>query len=185
MTPLEAGLSIGAALDAAEIPYAIGGALALSYWAVPRATADVDVNVFVDDASLEAMCVALASLGLPIELGAARLASESSGLIVVRWNQMRVDLFTPSISFSWEAMRTRRRVVIDGSSVALLSPEALAVFKLLFFRPKDIADLQRLIGVQGAALDVEYVRSHIVAMMGEDDERVERWDALVAAHRPR
>jgi len=49
------------------------------------------------------------------------------------------------------------------------------------FRPKDIADLQRLIGVRGAALDVRYVRAHIAAMMGEDDERIARWDALVAS----
>jgi hypothetical protein len=65
--------------------------------------------------------------------------------------------------------------------MTILSAEALAVFKLLFFRPKDIADLQRLIGVRGAALDVRYVRAHIAAMMGEDDERVARWDALVAS----
>lgn len=55
--------------------------------------------------------------------------------------------------------------------------------------PRATADVdvnvQRLIGVQGAALDVEYVRSQIVAMMGEDDERVQRWDALLAAHGPR
>jgi hypothetical protein len=182
VTPLEAGLAISAALDRAAIAYALGGALALSFWAVPRATADVDVNVFVHDSELQSMCDALSSIGLPIDVGAARAASDASGLIVARWNHLRIDLFTPSIEFSWEAMRTRRRVSIEGTSVCLLSPEALAVFKLLFFRPKDIADLQRLIGVQGRALDVAYVRSWIVVMMGEEDERVGRWDALVAAH---
>ena len=40
MTPLDVALTLGACLDRARIPYAIGGALALSYWAVPRATAD-------------------------------------------------------------------------------------------------------------------------------------------------
>lgn len=181
MTPLEAGLAIGAALDRSAIPYALGGALALSYWAVPRATADV--NVFVHDDELGTMCAALGGIGLPMLPEAARAASESSGLIVVKWHGMRVDLFTPSVSFSWEAMRTRVRGVIDSQPVSLLSAEALAVFKLLFFRAKDIADLQRLIGVRGASLDVEYVREQIVAMMGEDDERVARWDALVAASR--
>jgi hypothetical protein len=180
VTPLEAALEIGAALDRASIAYAVGGAIALSYWAVPRATADVDVNVFVREHELCALCDALVAIGVPISLDAARVASDASGLIVVQWMGMRVDLFTPSIEFSWEALRTRVQVDIDSHKLWLLSPEALAVFKLLFFRPKDIADLQRLLGVRGEALDVNYVRAQVVAMMGEDDERVVRWDALVA-----
>ncbi len=179
MTPLEAALAIGGALDEHQIPYALGGALALSYWAVPRATADVDINVFLPDPSLPKLCEALATLGLALDPEHARLASAASGLIVLRWNAIRIDLFTPSIDFSWEAMRTRTRVTIDQRNVWLLSAESLAVFKLLFFRPKDIADLQRLIGVRGDSLDVGYIRAQLVAMMGDDDERVQRWDALV------
>lgn len=38
------------ALEAAGLPYAIGGALALAIAGVPRGTAEVDLNVFVDDA---------------------------------------------------------------------------------------------------------------------------------------
>jgi hypothetical protein len=54
------------------------------------------------------------------------------------------------------------------------------VRKLLFFRTKDVADLERLVAVC-AALDREYVRRHVVAMMGEDDDRVRLWDRLAAA----
>lgn len=35
------------AFNDAKVPYAIGGANALNVWAEPRATMDVDVNVFV------------------------------------------------------------------------------------------------------------------------------------------
>ena len=35
------------ALDDAGIPHAVGGAIALGYYAEPRATIDVDINVFV------------------------------------------------------------------------------------------------------------------------------------------
>ncbi|MBL8680775.1 MAG: hypothetical protein JNK05_16470 [Myxococcales bacterium] len=76
MTPLEAGLAIGAALDRSAVPYALGGALALSYWAVPRATADVDVNVFVHD-ELGTMWAALGGIGLPMLLEAARRRASS------------------------------------------------------------------------------------------------------------
>jgi len=42
-------------------------------------------------------------------------------------------------------------------------------------------DLERLVALH-TALDVAAVRRHIVSM-GEDDERVARWDQLVAEHR--
>lgn len=63
-----------------------------------------------------------------------------------------------------------------------LSAESVAVFKMLFFRSKDIADIERLIAVRRGQHDRAYVRRWLVAMMGEGDERVGRWDALVAEH---
>jgi hypothetical protein len=64
-----------------------------------------------------------------------------------------------------------------------LSAEAIAVFKLLFFRGKDVVDLQRLIAV-GPELDRTYIRRWIVELMGEDDERTRMWDQLVARFSP-
>lgn len=65
------------------------------------------------------------------------------------------------------------------AGIPFLSMEALAVFKMLFFRPKDLLDLERLLAV-APELDRAYVRSELVAMMGEDDQRVARWDALAS-----
>lgn len=75
----------------------------------------------------------------------------------------------------------RREIEIEGKRASFLSAEALAVFKLLFSLPKDIVDLERLVEVQGDALDSAYVRRELPAMMGESDERVRRLDALVSA----
>jgi hypothetical protein len=66
-----------------------------------------------------------------------------------------------------------------GVDAWYLCAEAVAVFKLLFFRSKDIADLERLVAV--ADVDAPYVRRWLVDMMGEDDPRVLKWDELVAA----
>ncbi|MHB1846249.1 MAG: hypothetical protein ACYCWW_15610 [Deltaproteobacteria bacterium] len=41
------------------IPYAVGGALAYSFWGIPRATLDVDLNVFVRDERWEEVFSAL------------------------------------------------------------------------------------------------------------------------------
>jgi hypothetical protein len=179
--PLEAAIALAHAFDVHQVSYALGGALAYGIWGIPRATLDVDVNVFIEDDELPRLAHALASLGIVASVDQLALEASQKGLMVVRYGSYRVDLFTPSIPFSREAERTRRQVDLDGRLVNFLSAEALCVFKLLFFRPKDIVDLERLIEVQGAALDAAYVRRELVAMMGEGDERVQRWDSLIAA----
>src|SRR5690606_27983846 len=41
-------------------------------------------------------------------------------------------------------------------------------------------DLERLVAVQGERLNHAYVRDQLVAMVGDEDERVQRWDQLLA-----
>lgn len=182
--PLDVALAIAAAFDEHDIPYAIGGALALGVWAIPRATMDVDVNVFVEGDELASVVSVFLSLGVTMEESSVIADATRDGMFQCYWGDIRVDVFTPSIEFSWEAEKTRRLEEIEGQRIYFLSPEALAVFKLLFFRRKDLADLERLIGVQGSQLDVAYVRARIVEMMGEADPRVAEWDALCAQSPP-
>jgi hypothetical protein len=184
MAQLELGAAetaqrIADALESAGLPYAIGGALALAIAGVPRGTADVDVNVFVDEDRVAEVIDVLRTLDIELDTDAAISRARRDGMFVGRWDGMRIDVFLPSIPFSHEASRTRVCIVDDsGWSGWFLSAEALTVFKLLFFRSKDIADLERLVAVR-PELDRDYVRRWIVDMMGEHDERVKRWDDIV------
>lgn len=178
----EAGMLVAQALEQHGVPYALGGALAYGQYGIPRATNDVDVNVFVETDQLGDVFAALRSLGVVVDDVAARTAAEREGLIVLRLAAFRLDVFTPSIDFAWEAERTRVRQRVGDADVWFLSAEALCVFKLLFFRGKDVVDLERLIAVHGRALDVAYVRQHVVDMLGGDDPRVATWDRLWREH---
>lgn len=172
---------LAVALEAHGVSYAIGGALAYAFWGIPRATMDVDINVFVANDAVAPVFSALADVGIAVEPVSACAAIEKRGMFEAHLGPVRVDVFLPSIPFSWEAERTRKRQRLEGHDVWVLSAEAIATFKLLFFRPKDILDLERLLAVQGTNLDRAYIRAHIVDMMGEQDARVLRWDELVAA----
>ncbi len=188
MNPLEfdaftIAVRLAAALDRAEIPYAIGGAIAYGVWGDPRGTIDVDINLFVETGGLDAALDALEGAGVALDRTAAHRA-DARGDVIIGWCEgLRIDLFTPSIPFSWEAMRTSVRLGGPLGEAAYLSAEATAVFKLLFFRAKDLVDLEKLIAVQGNDLDAAYVRRWMVDMMGEDDERVEAWDRMLARQR--
>lgn len=184
------------ALHDAGLPAALGGGLAFNLWAIPRVTKDVDLNVFVgEDRHADALDVLAAASCRPTRDGAAwdeslrrdLLRRAREGEVVILWRgDVRIDVFFPSIPFYAEAERTLRRVTFpDGRARPVLSPEALAVFKLLFFRDKDVADLRRLVAIRGADLDAAWVRARVVEMLGDDAERVATWDEIVEAHGPR
>lgn len=178
-----AAVRITRPLESRGVAYAIGGAIAYGFWAVPRATVDVDLNLFVAEAELAVAIDALSSGGVVVDRASALVSSKARGDFHGTIDGMRLDVFTPSIDFSWEAARSRVRVTLLGEPIWILSAEATAVFKLLFFRGKDLVDLERLVAVQGAKVDTEYVRRWVAEMVGEDDVRIERWDQMVGAPR--
>ena len=171
------GQRLGEALEAAQIPYALGGALAYGVWAVPRATKDVDINVFVGPEQLDGALDVLTASGVSLDRTQAKQRALDDGMFIGWVGSCRIDVFTPSIPFSWEAAKTRVKLAPGW----FLSAEALCFFKLMFFRPKDLVDLERLISVQGKKLDAGYVRKWLVDTMGADDERVKKWDELQGA----
>lgn len=179
---LSAARDLVLALERGGLEYALGGALAFSAWAVPRATLDIDLNLFCTPETLRDTLRDLLTLGVEGDLEKAVQQAEEMGVAYLRWRGIRLDVFVPSIEFYQEARRTRVRLNVPSLGEAwVLSAEALAVFKLLFFRPKDLLDLEKLLRVQGEAFDHGYVRTQVAAMVGEDDERILRWDALIQA----
>ena len=49
---------------------------------------------------------------------------------------------------------------------------------MLFYRPKDLVDVTRMLEVCDS-VDGGFVRGWLVDIVGEEDERVERWDSLL------
>mgnify|MGYP001561780867 CR=1 FL=1 len=179
----DAALVLARELERRGLPYAIGGALAFGVWSNPRNTNDVDLNIFVDDSRLDEAFAALEAAGTTLDRAQARRDSARQGMFVGQFAGYRIDVFTPSIDFSHEAARTRRRVTVGDEAFDFLSPEAIGLFKLMFFRGKDRVDLERLVASQ-PGLDRSYVRAHLLAWFKEDDARVKFWDALVAQFPP-
>ena len=172
--------SLIAMLEKERFDYAIGGALAFAVWAVPRATADIDLNIWCEPDAIEKTMGQLYANGVAgPELSIAIKQARDDGVAYVTWKGVRLDVFVPSIPFYDEALRTRVRATVpDIGEAWVLSKEALCVFKMLFYRMKDLLDVAKLVAVQGAALNSAYVRRQLVDMLGEDDERVHKFDEM-------
>lgn len=168
-------------LDAARVPYAIGGAVAYGFWGVPRGTRDLDINIFLPAEGTDTAVDALMAAGLQIDRSRAMQTARDRGDARGRYEDIPVDLFFVSIPLHESAAGRAVQVTLLDSPIRVLSAEDLTVFKLLFFRGKDVVDVERLVVAMGDRLDRGYVRTWLVACVGEDDARVRRWDSIVAA----
>jgi hypothetical protein len=172
-------ISIDGRLSAAKIPHAFGGALALAYYAEPRATIDIDVNVFVPPKRWPTVSDALAPLGANLrEVDLSAL--EREGQCRIWWGRTPLDLFF-SYGEIHDAMASEtRRVPFGDTTVPVLGPEHLAVCKAMFDRPKDWLDIeQMLLATDG--LDVAEVERWLARMVGREDPRFKRLEELKAA----
>jgi len=102
---------------------------------------------------------------------------------------LRVDVFVPAIPYYQALAHRTRNVTLLGRPATILGPEDLVILKMMFFRRKDLADVEALVREQGADLDRDFVRRTLVELVGTDDERVSTFDAIVrdvdAARDPR
>jgi hypothetical protein len=164
------------ALTDAKVPHSLGGALALAYYADPRATIDIDINVFVPTERWREVVDALTEIGV----SANRLdpaALERDGQCRLWWGDNAVDLFFAYDPIHEEMRRRSRRVPFGGTTVSILSPEHLAVCKAMFDRRKDWIDIEQML-IAGDDLDLAEIEGWLVRMVGDSDKRVERLKTL-------
>jgi len=168
-------VAIDTALAARGLAHAFGGALALAYYAEPRATLDIDVNVFVPPAEHVQVLDALAPLGVDPRAGLSVI--EGEGQARWWWGRTPVDLF-----FAYDEIHTAmrdaiRRVPFGDDYIPILAPEHLAVCKAVLDRPKDWIDIEQML-VGAPDLDGNEVRGWLDRMLGVDDPRYARFAAL-------
>lgn len=168
-------VAIGTALDAAELPHAFGGALALA-WCTQRArgTIDIDVNVFVPADRADDVLAALPS-GVVCDEPTRRQLLDT-GQARLWWDATPVDLFLDTTEFHQQVALRIRREQFAGHEIAFLGCSDLAVFKAFFDRTKDWADLEEMI-VAGT-LDIARVAGTLAQYLGPDDHRLARLLAL-------
>lgn len=173
-TLVERVVAIADSLDAGEIPWALGGALALAYATQePRGTRDIDVNVFVKADRAEEVFAAMPS-GVRHSLLDVT-ASAQDDQVRLWWDDTPIDVFFAADAFHAEIDRRCRLVPFAGRSVRVLCAEDLAVFKAMFDRPKDWVDIATM--VEADAIDLESAAYRLRQRLG-DDSRVERLRSL-------
>ena len=156
------------------LPHAFGGALALAYYAEPRATIDIDLNVFVPPTQAAAVLGVLAPLGVH---GSIELAP-ADGQVRLWWGNNPVDLFFSYDRLHDAAAKAVRTVPFAETAIPILSANHLVVFKTVYDRPKDWVDIEAMREADDD-LDIAEILRWVGRICGDTDRRYDRIAAVL------
>lgn len=167
---LEQGLS--------GVPHAFGGALALAYYAEPRATIDIDLNVFVPAERFQEIAGPLRRLGVAVDEPSVAAAVRRDGQVRVTWNATPIDLFFSYDAFHEAAGAARHSVPFGDETISILAAEHLAVCKAIYDRPKDWVDIDAMLAAE-TEIDAAEVLRWVARIAGDQDPRYNRIAAVL------
>ncbi len=164
-------------LEAAGLPHAFGGALALAFCTrQARGTNDIDVNLFVGtDRAAEVLDV-LAPLVPATGPDLGRLRRD--GQVRLWWGRHPVDVFLDTTEFHEHLPRGVQTETFHSATLPFLGCGDLAVFKAFFDRSKNWVDIEEML--LAGTIDVASVLGTLVRHLGGADPRVERLRAVAA-----
>ena len=170
-------LAIDRALKA--IPHAFGGAISLAYHAEPRATIDIDVNVFVP---VERVAEVLDPLG---QLGPRSTPRPKRRPVTARYGSCGttrpIDLFFSYDPFHVAADAGSVAVPFADHTIRVLSATHISVCKAVFDRPKDWIDIEAMIAL-GTRIDTAEALRWVGRITSDEDPRFDRLAALLSNH---
>lgn len=176
MTLPEKLVALHRALARRRIPHAFGGAIALAYATLdPRATSDIDLNVFVPATACERALRALPAEVAQPDGTADAIARD--GQVRLWWGETPVDLFFDYAPIHAAAARHCRTEPFANTRIPVLAPVELAVFKAMFDRTRDWADIEAMLVAE--TLDLDAVRTCLLTMLSPGDARFARLDDAV------
>ncbi len=96
------------------------------------------------------------------------------GQVRLWWGETPVDLFFDYAPIHETAERHRRTVRFARTRIPVLAPIELAIFKAMFDRTRDWADIEAM--AAAGSLDADAVRAGLRGMLDPDDPRFARLD---------
>jgi hypothetical protein len=176
--PLKDALAaVGAALRERPGTGMIIGGVAVIARGVARVTRDVDVSVAI--ASGEGLASLVAGFGrhaLVPRIEDALAFARTCQVLLLRHAPSGVDV---DVSIAWlpfelEALAAAEQVRLSGIDVPIARAEDLVIYKSVAWRPQDQQDVERLLTLHGAEVDLRRIQ-RIVAEFAEaleDPDRV-------------
>ncbi|MCE2726455.1 MAG: hypothetical protein LW698_06710 [Planctomycetaceae bacterium] len=160
--------------DRLRIPYAFGGALAASFWGIPRTTQDADCLVAVPALGYQKLADALSAAGFlideldgtrPVAVAELRRQIADRGFMSLVHESTTVELFVPLVPLQHAILERAQEFPFADRTIRVTTAEDLILLKMAFHRQKDLMDVKGILHVQQGRLDVGYVRQSATRML--------------------
>ena len=139
-------------LEAAHIPYMLTGSVAMSFYAIPRMTRDIDVVIELKHEDVSRL-YDFFKLDFYVDEEMIREALRDRGMfnVIHNGNGVKVDFVVKKLELFRKAEFDRRRKIsLEGTDVWLVSAEDLILSKLYWAKDSksetQLRDIQNLLG---------------------------------------
>ena len=172
------------ALVEAEIPHALGGGHATAFYRRRRTTIDIDMAIFVTKEKVDSVLKPIRDLtGISWkEKEKVKKQIKEHDQAVTHWGRTRIDLFFSVGEFHDTVQERVVEKDIKGRKIPVISAEDIIIFKSLFGRSHDWADIEEICEAQGDALDLDYLQYWLELIPDDDGDRVRRVTEVYRKH---
>lgn len=180
MTVLERALTDLARLFAeSRIPYMVIGGMANAVWGEPRATLDIDVTLWVEEAAIPATVDVLSGNFRPLVADPTGFIAETRVLPMESIDGVRIDVIFGMLPFEREAVQRAVPFAVAGVPVSFCTAEDLVLMKIISERDRDLADAREVVARRLPELDLAYLDPRVAELSAilERPEILARWRA--------
>jgi hypothetical protein len=132
-------------LNANQVEYLLVGGYAVGFYGYPRATADMDIWISVNQQNAEKVVAALREYGFDVPELSPDLFLEEGTIIRMGVPPLRLEVITSISGVRFEeCYEERELVMIDDVEASLISLRHLKINKEASGRFKDLNDLENL-----------------------------------------
>ncbi len=182
--PLERAIrALAAGLERSKRPSMIIGGVAVIARGVPRLTRDVDAAVMGEATDLDQLLAALATQAIRPRIEDAIAFARESLVLLLRHEPSGVDV---DVSLAWlpfevEALAEAELIDLGRFQVRAARAEDLVIYKALAWRPQDQQDVERLLALHGAGMDLARVRRVVreLALAIDEPDRAPAVERLI------
>lgn len=158
------------------------GGIAVIARGVPRVTRDIDIAFAGPDVTWNEILADLEPAQIVPRIGDAVAFARESQVLLTRHSETGIDI---DISLAWlpfelEAIAAASPALVGSAKLHVARPEDLVIYKAVAWRPQDQQDVERLLALHGAQMDLARIRRH-VRELGEamEQDRLRELDAVI------
>ena len=164
-------------LEAAEVEYLIGGAIAEWAWGEPRATQDLDIVINLPIKAVSRFSKELEKRNMPVPVDIildAMMEDRADNPLnaIHRYSGLKADLYLMRDGDALRQSAFQRRVLVDYGppigKVYVHSPEDLILYKLMYLglsgQPKHARDIAAILRAKKNQLDLGYIEEWVTQL---------------------